>query len=47
MAIAENAIPIPEIMPYAQATNFPTLYPTAYGALKWKADTGAGSSLTV
>ncbi|MFO1161408.1 MAG: NADPH:quinone oxidoreductase family protein [Reyranellaceae bacterium] len=47
VAIAENAIPIPEIMPYAQATNFPTLYPTAYGALKWKADMQPGEVLLV
>ena len=33
-----NAIPIPETMPLCQATNFSTFYPTAYGALKWKAD---------
>jgi NADPH2:quinone reductase len=55
--LAANCIPIPETMPYAQATNFPTLYPTAYGALKWKADlqpqevllvhgAGGGSGLT-
>ncbi|MGD9885240.1 MAG: NADPH:quinone oxidoreductase family protein [Reyranella sp.] len=47
VAIAENAIPIPEIMPYAQATNFPTLYPTTYGALKWKADMQPGEVLLV
>jgi NADPH2:quinone reductase len=57
LVLAANAIPIPETMPYAQATNFPTLYPTAYGALKWKADmqpeevllvhgAGGGSGLT-
>ena len=34
-------------MPYAQATNFPTLYPTAYGALKWKADMQPGEVLLV
>jgi NADPH2:quinone reductase len=34
-------------MPYAQATNFPTLYPTAYGALKWKADLQPGEVLLV
>src|SRR3981081_1014312 len=38
VASAVNAVPIPETMPYAQATNFPTLYPTAYGALKGKHD---------
>ena len=47
MATAANAVPIPETMPYAQATNFPTLYPTAYGALKWKADMQPGEVLLV
>lgn len=57
VVLAANAVPIPETMPYAQATNFPTLYPTAYGALKWKANlqpaevllvhgAGGGSGLT-
>jgi NADPH:quinone reductase len=46
-ALAANAVPIPEIMPYAQATNFPTLYPTAYGALKWKANLQPGEVLLV
>ncbi len=55
--IAANAVVIPDSLPYAEATNFPTLYPTAYGALKWKADlrpdevllvhgAGGGSGLT-
>jgi NADPH2:quinone reductase len=47
VATANNAVVIPEIMPYAQATNFPTLYPTAYGALKWKADLQPGEVLLV
>src|SRR4030095_4053319 len=42
VATAANVVPIPETMPYAQATNFPTLYPTAYGALKWKANMQPG-----
>jgi len=46
-ATAANLVPIPEIMPYAEATNFPTLYPTAYGALKWKADLQPGEVLLV
>lgn len=46
-AIAANVVTIPEIMPYAQATNFPTLYPTAYGALKWKAEMKPGEVLLV
>src|SRR5262249_42116304 len=47
VALAANVVPIPETMPYAQATNFPTLYPTAYGALKWKADMQPGEVLLV
>ena len=47
VATAANAVAIPETMPYAQATNFPTLYPTAYGALKWKADMQPGEVLLV
>ena len=47
IATAANLVPIPEIMPYAEATNFPTLYPTAYGALKWKADMQPGEVLLV
>lgn len=46
-AIAANVVTLPDIMPYAQATNFPTLYPTAYGALKWKADLQSGEVLLV
>jgi len=44
---AANAVPIPDALPYAEATNFPTLYPTAYGALKWKADLKPGEVLLV
>src|SRR5215217_7888373 len=47
VATAANVVAIPETMPYAQATNFPTLYPTAYGALKWKADMQPGEVLLV
>jgi len=47
VTIAANAVPIPDAMPYAEATNFPTLYPTAYGALKWKADMQPGEVLLV
>ncbi|MBN9085668.1 MAG: NADPH:quinone oxidoreductase family protein [Reyranella sp.] len=45
--IAANAIPIPDGLPYAEATNFPTLYPTAYGALRWKANLLPGEVLLV
>ena len=47
VAAAANAVVIPETMPYAEATNFPTLYPTAYGALKWKANLQPGEVLLV
>jgi NADPH2:quinone reductase len=57
VTMAANAAILPDALPYAEATNFPTLYPTAYGALKWKADlqpdevllvhgAGGGSGLT-
>lgn len=46
-ATAANLVPIPVIMPYAEATNFPTLYPTAYGALNWKANMQPGEVLLV
>jgi NADPH2:quinone reductase len=47
VTVAGNAVPIPDSLPYAEATNFPTLYPTAYGALKWKADLQPGEVLLV
>ena len=47
VATAANVVPIPETMPYAEATNFPTLYPTAYGVLKWKANLQPGEVLLV
>ena len=47
VASAANAVVMPEVMPYAQGTNFPTLYPTAYGALKWKANLQPGEVLLV
>ena len=47
VTIAANAVPIPKSMPYAEATNFPTLYPTAYGALRWKANLLPGEVLLV
>jgi len=47
VTIAANAVPIPDSMPYAEATNFPTLYPTAYGALRWKANLQPGEVLLV
>ncbi|HEY6982109.1 NADPH:quinone oxidoreductase family protein [Reyranella sp.] len=47
VATAANAVRIPDRMPYAEATNFPTLYPTAYGALRWKANLQPGEVLLV
>jgi NADPH2:quinone reductase len=47
VTIAANAVPIPDAMPYPEATNFPTLYPTAYGALRWKANLQPGEVLLV
>ena len=47
VANAANAVVIPETMPYAEATNFPTLYPTAYGVLKWKANLQPGEVMLV
>ena len=47
VTIAANAVPIPDALPYAEATNFPTLYPTAYGALNWKANLQPGEVLLV
>ncbi len=37
-------IPIPEQLPYAEATNFPTLYPTAYGGAEVEGRPSAGRS---
>src|ERR1700749_3554812 len=47
VTIAANAVPIPQSLPYAEATNFPTLYPTPYTALKWKANMQPGEVLLV
>jgi NADPH:quinone reductase len=47
VTMAANAVVIPDGMPYGEATNFPTLYPTAYGALKWKANLQPGEVLLV
>lgn len=44
---AANAHRIPDTLDFAAATNFPTLYPTAYGALRWKAALQPGETLLV
>ncbi len=44
---AFNAHRMPDSMSFAEGTNFPTLYPTAYGALRWKAQLRRGEVLLV
>ncbi|QQS13641.1 MAG: NADPH:quinone oxidoreductase family protein [Rhodospirillales bacterium] len=44
---AYNLQRIPDSLDFAAATNFPTLYPTAYGALRWKARMRPGETLLV
>ncbi|TWT08822.1 NADPH:quinone oxidoreductase family protein [Reyranella sp. CPCC 100927] len=44
---AANLYRIPEALGFAAATSFPTLYPTAYGALRWKAKMAPGETLLV
>jgi NADPH2:quinone reductase len=47
LAPAANIHRMPDGLDFAAATNFPTLYPTAYGALRWKADMRSGEILLV
>jgi NADPH2:quinone reductase len=44
---AANLYRMPDALDFAAATNFPTLYPTAYGALRWKARLAPGETLLV
>lgn len=44
---ALNVRPIPASLGFAEATQFPTLYPTAYGALRWRAALKPGETLLV
>ena len=44
---AGNVRRIPASLGFAEATQFPTLYPTAYGALKWRAALKPGETLLV
>ena len=44
---AGNLYRMPEGLDFAAATQFPTLYPTAYGALRWKAKMAPGEALLV
>jgi NADPH2:quinone reductase len=43
----QTVFPIPDPMGFAEATNFCTVYGTAYGALKWRAALGPGETLLV
>jgi NADPH2:quinone reductase len=47
VAPAANLCRMPASLGFAAATNFPTLYPTAYGALRWKAKLAPGEVLLV
>ncbi len=47
VARAVNVYPIPDTLSFADATHFPTLYGTAYGALAWRARLRAGETLLV
>lgn len=47
LAPAVNLCRIPDGLDFAAATCFPTLYPTAYGALRWKARMAPGEVLLV
>lgn len=44
---AANVRRIPAGLGFAEATQFPTLYPTAYGALKWRGALKPGETLLV
>lgn len=44
---ADNVFRIPDSLPFIQATHFPTIYATAYCALKWRAQIAAGETLLV
>lgn len=44
---ADNLYPLPGAIDFAAATNIPSLYPTAYGALRWKARLEPGEVLLV
>jgi NADPH2:quinone reductase len=48
VVVPEHTVfPIPGTLAFAEATNFCTVYGTAYGALKWKAALGLGETLLV
>ena len=44
---ADNVFAIPDNLDFAAATNFPTIYATAYGALVWQARMQPGETLLV
>jgi NADPH2:quinone reductase len=47
VALADNIFPIPDSLDFAAATNFPTIYATAYGCLDWQARMQPGEVLLV
>ena len=47
VAHADNVFPIPDELDFAAATNFPTIYATAYASLVWQARMQPGETLLV
>ena len=47
VALADNVFPIPDGLDFAAATNFPTIYATAFGCLDWQARMQPGEVLLV
>ena len=47
VALADNVFPIPDNLDFPAATNFPTIYATAYGCLVWQARMQPGETLLV
>ena len=47
VALADNIFDIPDNLDFPAATNFPTLYATAYGCLVWQAHMQPGETLLV
>jgi NADPH2:quinone reductase len=47
LALADNTFAIPDNLDFPAATNFPTIYATAYGSLVWQARMQPGETLLV
>ncbi len=47
VALADNTFAIPDNLDFPAATNFPTIYATAYGSLVWQARMQPGETLLV